>query len=68
MCAMLSAYRDMQENKAGLNTTGLKHDLAKKISNIFLRITDLTDNEMFMELNLLQPSWLSQQVHGQHKN
>ncbi len=66
MCAMLTAYRDMQETKRGLFSKGLKHDLAKKISNIFLKKseTDLSDIEMFMELSLLQPSWLSQQVRG----
>ena len=60
LCGMLVAHLDLKDKK-GILGRGMKHELAKKISDIFATLS-LNSDDMFIEMSLLQPSWLSQQV------
>ncbi|XP_023342474.1 uncharacterized protein LOC111712162 [Eurytemora carolleeae] len=59
MSGILLAHLDSQDKNVFLNIAkGLKTKFASKIQQIFAK-SNLNSNELYMELNLLKPSWLS---------
>ena len=59
MSGILLAYLDSQDKNVFLNIAkGLKNKFALNLQRIFAR-SNLNSEELYMELNLLKPSWLA---------
>ena len=71
MAAMLIAHLDLQERhllvSAPPSKGGLKHQMATRLRGIFARSSSsLNSDGLYIEMNLLKPSWLAQLVAQQY--